>query len=252
MADEGFDMGFFLDGDDSGGNEVINDDNLDDSTAGGNSKIEYEEIEDGFYKVPKDDLDGLVKGSMARDDYSGRTQVLSSLTQRLEETLANLEARQGQSKPTAEPAGDDGSDFMTEDELNGRMEDVALEHIKPIFEEQARQQIEEETQAFYGAHPEVFTGDPKQDGDLMRSIYSTASQYRKEDGSPLSLEEAYSVAYKDQLLGAISEMTKAEEQRRKFWGSDDGNDGISPQPAITSEAVADKVFKKRVQEMRGY
>ena len=239
---------FDLDIPDDGGNVGFesNEDNPTPDETG-----EYPVIEEGdskYVKIPYDEFETLKNGAMRQEDYTAKTQVVSSLTKKLQDTIAKLEGQQEDGEVNI-PEYEDGIPI---EDYEAKIEEIINERIQPIYEAQALKEIEEETKQFKEKYSFIFTGDKQKDDEIMSKLYLTAATYTKKDGSPLSLEEAFAIAYRDNLLGTTSELLQKEQERRKRWGSEEDSNMGAINPPIADEKDADMEFKKKLAELRGY
>jgi len=238
------------------GTEVAEEEKDNATTASQESDLPYPVMEEGdgkFVKIPVDEFEELKQGSMRAEDYTAKTQTVSALTEKLRETIAALEGDLQDSEGNDINVDDvDFNNPTSAEDLQKRIEELVNERVAPVYEAEARRAIEEETKAFKEKYSFIFTGDKQKDDEIMSQIYLTAATYSHSDGSPLSLEEAFAVAFKDDLLNTTSLLVQKERERRKLWGAEANTNTGANEPVVASEEDADRAFQEKLMALRGY
>ncbi len=191
--------------------------------------------------IPVEDYEKLKQGAMALDDYQTKIQQVNVLLDRLQEVSMLLdeakEARSNEKQGTKEH--DDLDDKVRQlEELKGALET----HLRA----EAEREVEREIESFRQTHAYLFTGDAEKDNAIMAKILDTAATYQKADGSPLSLEEAFYIAFGDNLKGKVVEMLQQEAEKQKLWGSYGEDRSSNVQKVITSKEEAEMELEQRI------
>lgn len=208
-----------------------------------------EEDDAKYVKIPVEDFEALKQGNMRQQDYTAKTQDVSALTSELEEILQRLDSKTQVRNDESIP--DDETNTVNQLDPE-QLEEIVNSKLAPIYEAEAKRAIEEETKEFKEKYNFIFTGEKERDEKILSNIYLTAAKYSHDDGSPLALEEAFAIAYKDNLIEYTTQAAQKEQQRRQMWGSEDDSNMGSEKPVIASEQDADKVFQERLVALRGY
>jgi hypothetical protein len=214
-----------------------------------------------YVKIPKNDYDELRQGTMRQDDYTRKTQTIQTFAD-LFEVLDEPGKPAAQPKPVQKPPVEKQQAQPTQygkpfnpDALKSAMQRMTEQQVKqqvaPMLRKMADIELEKEEAEFKSKYAQVFVGDEKQNAAIMNKVLETTLKYNDENGSPISMERAFFVAFGGNMLGALQNVY-SQQQNRKDWDTESSSLTKGGSETYRSSQDADLAVERLIRDKVGY